>query len=90
MNNQITPEHLDRFSPALKFILEVELDAGNDIAETSEGWPETESIMVFLKKPFLKVHVNTTLQFRELNDPHWWKSEFYDKKMKHTLACKYE
>jgi len=83
-------EHIENFSKPLTGILENELHLGNEIVETSGGWPSPNSIVIFLKKPFLRDYALEDLEFREVNDPHWWKSEYVDKKSNHILACKYE
>lgn len=86
----INKEHIQNFSKVLNEILESELKAGNEIVETSEGWPEKKTIMVFLGRPFLKEYHKLNVEFREINDPHWWKSEYFDKSSKHILACKFD
>ena len=54
----ITKEHINNFSEQLKKILDKEILLGNSIVETSDSWPEVNSIIVFLKKPFFqKYHV---------------------------------
>lgn len=86
----ITEEHIQNFSSVLKEILESGLKAGNEITETSQGWPEKETIMIFLGRPFLNEYKMPNVEFREINDPHWWKSEYFDRSSKHILACKFD
>lgn len=86
----INQEHIRNFSEVLKEILESELEAGNEIVETSQGWPEKQTIMIFLGRPFLKEYQKPNIEFREINDPHWWKSEYLDRASKHVLACKFD
>ena len=85
----INPGHLAEFSVILKTIMDEELRAGNKIVETSEGWPAAPTIMVLLGKPFAKAYTIAGVELREINDPHWWKSELYDVETKHILACKF-
>jgi len=82
-------EHIKKFSKPLTEILNSELLLGNKIAETSDGWPTPKTIIVFLNKPFKKKYLSSKIEFREINDPHYWKSEYFDKKTNHILACKY-
>ncbi|HBG70217.1 MAG: hypothetical protein A2W93_13320 [Bacteroidetes bacterium GWF2_43_63] len=78
-----------KLSDSLKPILDRELEKGNEILETSNGWPCENSIIIFLKKPFILTHKNESVEYRELNDPHYWKAEYYDKNNKHILACRF-
>jgi hypothetical protein len=86
----IIQEHIVNLSDSLKEILDSELKAGNKIVETSKGWPEKETVIVFLGHPFFNEYKRPNVEFREINDPHWWKSEYFDKSSKHVLACKYD
>jgi hypothetical protein len=86
----ISKEHIENFSRPLTEILKKEIQSGNEIVETSSGWPSPNSIIIFLRKPFLEQYLKEDIEFREVNDPHWWKSEYFDKKTNHILACKYE
>lgn len=86
--NLITQEHLDSFSDKLNRILLTELKRGNEVRETSKGWPQKTTIMVFMKRPFTqRYHLYEGVKYRELNDPHYWKAEYFDKSTNHVLAC---
>lgn len=84
---------VNKFSGKLREILQVELKAGNKIAEAYEGdWPYPNSIMIFLKKPF-KTPIQRDLEgieFRNVNDPHYWKAEYADEKSKMWLCCNFD
>jgi hypothetical protein len=82
--------HIDDFSSILKEILNNEITFGNEIVETSRGWPEKDTIIVFLKKPFIKNYKVENVDYRNIDDPHWWKAEYFDNSSKHILACKFE
>lgn len=74
----------------LKEILLLELKAGNHICETYKGdWPCNDCIMIFLEKPFLTpIQKNlATIEFHNINDPHYWKAEYYDKETNQFLCC---
>ena len=87
----ITPAHLESFSKVLTGIVEAELKLGNSVDETAIGWPTTNNgIVVFLRKPFKAKYQAPELQFREVNDPHYWLSEYLDRTTGHILACKFE
>ena len=75
--------------PALKVLLQAEISAGNEIAETGRGWPDRDSIFVRLRNPFRTrlSPLPAGVQFTELNDPHWWKAEFSSQRPRHILAC---
>ena len=86
----VSQEHLDKFSTTLKGILDAELKLGNTVAETGEGWPTDNGIIVFLRVPFKGRYSMQQIEFREINDPHYWLSEYFDHTTGHILACKYE
>lgn len=85
----VTQEHIENLSNVLQGILKSELELGNKIVETSEGWPEERTIIIFLEKPFMREYQIAGVEFRPIDDPHYWKSEYYDSASKHVLACKY-
>jgi hypothetical protein len=84
---------INKLSGKLNEILQLELDAGNEISETFEGdWPFPNSIMIFLAKPF-KTPIQRNLlgiEFRNVNDPHYWKAEYVDKENKMLLCCNFD
>lgn len=52
MGPKIDNKHIEALSDRMKKILQDELDAGNEINETYQGWKYEDSIMVFLKYSF--------------------------------------
>lgn len=85
----ITKDHINNFSAKRKKILDEEIKLGNNIVETSDGWPHANSIMVFLEKPFFQNYQLEKIDYRHINDAHYWKAEYYDDALNHTLACKF-
>jgi hypothetical protein len=83
---------LEDFSPRLKDILQREINQGNKIAETSRGWPNPTSVFVCLEFEFVTpIKKNEQgIEYREINDPDYWKAEYFDPARDHTLACKYD
>ncbi len=78
---------LGKLHPALRSILDAERAAGNEIAESSLGWPEPGSVFVRLKHPFRAAHaVPEGVTYAEPGDPHWWKAEYSTGSPRHTLA----
>lgn len=78
---------LARFHPALRVILDAELDAGNEVIESSTGWPEPDSVFVRLKQPFLSTPPpSSEVEYAESNDPHWWKAEYRSRAPRHLLV----
>ena len=75
--------------PALRAILEAELAAGNEIAETGGGWPDPDSVFVRLRHEFRTRHepLPAGLTYTEPNDPHWWKADYSSQSPRHVLAC---
>lgn len=80
---------LQSLHPPLRTLLEAELQAGNELAETGGGWPDKESVFVRLRQPFRVKHQSLPdgVRYVELNDPHWWKAEYSFGKPVHILAC---
>ena len=85
---------IDKLSIEMKEILKKELEAGNEIVETSQGRftnASTEHIFIFLKYPF-KTKIQNNLKgiiYKEINDRHYWKAEYRDEKNHQTLACEF-
>ena len=82
-----TKEHIDNFSLALTEILNQELQLGNRIVETSKGWLVNNTVIIFLGEPFKKTHNNDNIGYRNIDDPHYWKAEYFDTSTQHILAC---
>jgi len=78
-----------RFHPALRTILDAELAAGNEIAETGGGWPDPDSVFIRLRDPFRTkpMPLPTGVAYTEPNDPHWWKADYSSQSPRHILAC---
>lgn len=85
----ISQEHIDNFSSTLTTILNQEIELGNEIIETSQGWPEQETIIIFLKKPFLGNYKIKNTEYRNVDNPHYWKAEYFHSSTNHVLACKF-
>ncbi len=89
----INKKHIEMLSAPLYEILMNELDLGNKIYETSVGPLFVKhGLFILLEKPFLTA-IKTDIcgiKFREVNDPHYWKSEYHDEKLHHVLACCFE
>jgi hypothetical protein len=86
----IEPQDIEKLCSDLRQILDAELSSGNEIVETWRGWPKPETIGVMLGKPFKTKHdAISGVVFREINDPHWWKAEYYFEPSNHILACRF-
>lgn len=77
--------------PGLKELLELELAAGNRIADSGAGWPEKDSVLLLLERPFLArpALLPAGVVFREVNDPHWWLAEYGSEKPVQILGCRF-
>jgi hypothetical protein len=77
----------------LKTVLNQEIELGNEIVETSKGFPPPDGIFVMLAKPF-KLSENDlppAIKLTHLNDPHWWKSEYSCPAHRNQLiACRFD
>jgi hypothetical protein len=84
------------FVGVLKTILELELKAGNKIVETYESkdskFPMPNATMIFLGQSFITpIQENLpNIEFRNINDPHYWKAEYFDKENIQFLCCGFE
>lgn len=85
-----------RFKGVLKDILELELAAGNKVVETYESkdsaFPMPNATMIFLEKPF-KTPIQKDvgkIEYRDINDPHYWKAEYFDEENRQFLCCKFD
>lgn len=55
------------------------------------GWPSAQSIGIMVEKPFT-VDVdgcNLGVQYRVVNDPHYWRAEYVDNEKNHYLVCRF-
>jgi hypothetical protein len=87
----VTQSHLTQFCPELKLLLDAELRAGNTVVETSTGWPKPQSILVMLAEPFKApptLKLPNGIVYNDVNDPHWWKADYFHEASGHALACR--
>jgi hypothetical protein len=87
----VQPAHIAALCPELRQFLDAELAAGNQIAETSAGWPKPHSIFVMLALPFKTTPpaLPSGVTYLEVNDPHWWKAEYDHAPSGHLLGCRF-
>lgn len=80
---------LGRLHPGLRALLQAELAAGNEIAESGAGWPEPDSLFVRLKHPFrvAPAGLPAGIRYARIDDPHWWEAEYSSESPRHILAC---
>jgi hypothetical protein len=72
----------------LQAILDAELAAGNEVAEVT-AWPPKCQLLVILREPFRRSYtMSEGVEFAEINDGHYWKSEYRYNGGMHTLACR--
>ena len=71
----------------LRGILDAELLAGNEVVETWEDW----GFVVLLSRPFTRSHdtASGVLEYREKDDPHYWKAQYHCPSSGQTLACRF-
>lgn len=72
----------------LKRLLEMELAAGNEIYETSVGWPETDSLFIKLRHPFRArpVPLPPGVDYAEPRSAHGWSAEYSTRAPRHIIA----
>jgi hypothetical protein len=60
----------------LQAVLDAELAAGNRIVEVA-AWPQKCDLLVILAKNFMtKTALTAELSFHQIDDAHYWKTEF--------------
>ena len=82
---------IERLCPAIRALLDAELLAGNSVVECSMGLHGKGSVLALLAQPF-RVRPATLpegVEYREVNDPHWWKAEYFHTATKHCIACRF-
>jgi hypothetical protein len=88
MNTYCPQRSLDGLCPELRTLAEAELHAGNVIVESGQGLFGPDAVLVLLKAD-AKTRPGTLptgVQYREVNDPHWWKCEYFHAPTGHCLA----
>ena len=77
--------------PELRELLQAELAAGNAVVEYRTGLYAADAVLVLLAKAFRArpTKLPTGVEYREVNDPHWWKAEYYRSATKHCIACRF-
>ena len=84
-------ELLERFDSDLQAMLDAELAAGNFVVDATLGWLQPKGIAVLMHYDFLVAHApSARVVFRAVNDPHWWKSEYFIEESGHLLACSFK
>lgn len=74
---------------AMNILLEAELAAGNRIAEVSAWLPKCKKF-ILLEHRFSRNYDEPSLQFNEVNDPHYWLAEYEASGGEEVLACKFK
>jgi hypothetical protein len=73
----------------LQSILDAELACGNTVAEVA-NWPPKCELLVILRRPFHRTYLPLPdVEFAEINDIHYWKSEYQYKESRQVIACKF-
>jgi len=74
--------------PELKAILDQEIERGNLVQEAGRGWPDDGSVFIQVRERFCaRYQMAAGVEFRTLNDPHWWEQEYSCGKPVHLLVC---
>src|SRR5690606_19684065 len=60
----------------LKSLIQEEITAGNKIVSVSTGWPEPDSIMVAMQRPFSRRYDTEGLVYEEQHDAHYGKEGY--------------
>lgn len=76
--------------PELRGLLAAELAAGNTVVEARTGMYGASAVLVLLSGPFRSrpARLPAGVEYRELNDPHWWKADYFHAATRDCLACR--
>ena len=82
---------LPRLCPELRELLAAELAANNLVVECRAGLYAPDAVLILLSGPFRTTpsSLPAGVEYREVNDPHWWKAEYFHGPTKHCVACRY-
>jgi hypothetical protein len=90
MISRINQDYIDSFSERLKSILNNEIKLGNKILWTEKDWPYKNGIAILLNHQFShRYHLFPGIEYEEINNPHYWKAQYFDSSTKHILACNF-
>ena len=81
---------LDKLAPPLRYILDMELAAGNKVIEVSvePGWPPGCELFIGLNRKFRKSYKLTPdTVFRLVDDYHYWFAEYDFQNGLQMLIC---
>ena len=85
---------IEELNKELLHILLKELKYGNQIKEISKAdWSKAKNLlMVSLRYQFVTRHrhLSDKITYREVNDPHYWKEEYFCTDPKQTITCGFE
>ena len=89
--DSVDKERIEELCEELRPLLDAELAAGNPIVETWKGWPHNDSLFIMFGGPFRVQYaiLPPGVQFRAVDDPHYWKSEFVCERLHHAIACRF-
>lgn len=86
----INQDHIEMFSERLKNILNNEIKLGNEIVWTEKDWARKNEITILLKYQFSqRYHLFPGIEYEEINNPHYWKAQYFDSSNSHMLACNF-
>lgn len=75
-------------STTLNTILNTELEKGNTIIEET-NWPPRCKRLIVLANFFKEEYSFPDLQYKVINDPHYWYAEYATEDGAECLACRY-
>jgi hypothetical protein len=80
-----------RLCPELHELLSAELAAGNAVVEYRTGLYAADAVLVLLANAFRARprELPAGVEYRDVNDPHCWKAEYFRPTTKHCIACRF-
>jgi hypothetical protein len=89
MSNPASRKSIESLCPELRALAEAELSAGNAVVESRAGLYGNDAVLVLLRSEFRArpAILPAGVEYRLVNDPHWWKAEYFHAATRHCLAC---
>ncbi len=89
--SRIDPDALGLLCPELRPLLDAELAAGNRVTDADRGRFAPGAVFVLLETPFAETRpgLDGGVVRVDVNDPHWWKTEYRHAASGHVVACRF-
>lgn len=91
MNDSTARAMLGRLCSELRLLADAEVAAGNAIVDAGPSPHASDAPLILFAGPF-RVRPSALpagVDYREINDPHWWKAEYVHPASGGCVACRF-